>query len=94
MVSHSLLIVLISKLYFKVIYAISFYIIVPPETSPEIEAGLTDSGDNVTVICSTPRSKPAANISWHLNEGMVSIVRMFFMSRIPRKIFSVFKAIF
>ncbi|XP_054724075.1 uncharacterized protein LOC129234184 [Uloborus diversus] len=42
---------------------------VPPQSGiPEIEGSFTEYGDNFTVRCNSAKSKPAANLSWYLND--------------------------
>ncbi|XP_055938117.1 uncharacterized protein LOC129968286 [Argiope bruennichi] len=48
---------------------ISVYI--PPEESPEITGEFTDYGENLTLRCLSARSKPAANLSWYINDVMM-----------------------
>ncbi|GBL98086.1 hypothetical protein AVEN_84588-1 [Araneus ventricosus] len=43
---------------------------VPPEESPEITGEFTDYGENLTLRCLSARSKPAANLSWYINDVM------------------------
>ncbi|GIY05560.1 uncharacterized protein CEXT_536631 [Caerostris extrusa] len=45
---------------------------VPPEESPEISGEFTDYGENLTIRCLSAKSKPAANLSWYINDVMVS----------------------
>ncbi|XP_015916785.1 cell adhesion molecule 3 [Parasteatoda tepidariorum] len=44
---------------------------VPPEQSPEISGGFTDYGENLTLRCSSSKSRPAANLSWYINDVMM-----------------------
>ncbi|KAG8201679.1 hypothetical protein JTE90_012744 [Oedothorax gibbosus] len=44
---------------------------VPPEESPEISGGITDYGENLTILCASAKSKPAANLSWYINDVMM-----------------------
>ncbi|CAL1262563.1 unnamed protein product [Larinioides sclopetarius] len=44
---------------------------VPPEESPEITGEFTDYGENLTLRCLSARSKPAANLSWYINDVMM-----------------------
>ncbi|GFR23499.1 uncharacterized protein TNCT_461231, partial [Trichonephila clavata] len=41
---------------------------VPPEESPEISGEFTDYGENLTIRCSSAKSRPAANLSWYIND--------------------------
>ncbi|XP_042899950.2 junctional adhesion molecule 2A [Parasteatoda tepidariorum] len=41
---------------------------IPPESSPRISGELTEYGDNLTLHCSSAKSKPAANLSWYVND--------------------------
>ncbi|GIY71609.1 uncharacterized protein CDAR_518331 [Caerostris darwini] len=44
---------------------------IPPESSPLIYGEVTEYGDNLTVRCSSAKSKPAANLSWYVNDVLV-----------------------
>ncbi|GFS43809.1 uncharacterized protein TNIN_486181, partial [Trichonephila inaurata madagascariensis] len=43
----------------------------PPESSPLIYGEVTEYGDNLTVRCSSAKSKPAANLSWYVNDVLM-----------------------
>ncbi|GIX92416.1 hypothetical protein CEXT_503601, partial [Caerostris extrusa] len=45
----------------------------PPESSPLIYGEVTEYGDNLTVRCSSAKSKPAANLSWYVNDVLDEI---------------------
>ncbi|KAF8792937.1 Cell adhesion molecule 3 like protein [Argiope bruennichi] len=44
---------------------------IPPESSPLIYGEVTEYGDNITVRCSSAKSKPAANLSWYVNDVLM-----------------------
>ncbi|CAL1266849.1 unnamed protein product [Larinioides sclopetarius] len=44
---------------------------IPPESSPLIYGEVTEYGDNLTVRCSSAKSKPAANLSWYVNDVLM-----------------------
>ncbi|XP_015920052.1 cell adhesion molecule 1 [Parasteatoda tepidariorum] len=44
---------------------------IPPESSPRISGEVTDFGDNLTLHCSSAKSKPAANLSWYVNDVLM-----------------------
>lgn len=50
-----------------------FYLSVPPDSSPRIYGEISDFSDNLTLHCSSAKSKPAANLSWYVNDVLVSL---------------------
>lgn len=44
---------------------------IPPESSPRIYGEISDFGDNLTLHCSSAKSKPAANLSWYVNDVLM-----------------------
>ncbi|KAG8180120.1 hypothetical protein JTE90_012135 [Oedothorax gibbosus] len=44
---------------------------VPPESSPRIYGEVAESGDNFTVRCFSAKSRPAANLSWYVNDMLM-----------------------
>ncbi|GIY79848.1 uncharacterized protein CDAR_407911 [Caerostris darwini] len=48
------------------------FTVMPPEESPEISGEFTDYGENLTIRCLSAKSKPAANLSWYINDVIVS----------------------
>nr|XP_042910995.1 endothelial cell-selective adhesion molecule [Parasteatoda tepidariorum] len=44
---------------------------IPPESSPKIYGEVSEFGDNLTLLCSSAKSKPAANLSWYVNDVLI-----------------------
>ncbi|XP_054718513.1 cell adhesion molecule 3-like [Uloborus diversus] len=44
---------------------------IPPESSPRIYGEVTEFGDNLTLHCASAKSKPAANLSWYVNDVLM-----------------------
>lgn len=47
---------------------------VPPDSSPKIYGEVSDIAENLTLHCSSAKSKPAANLSWYVNDVLVRIL--------------------
>ncbi|KAG8177222.1 hypothetical protein JTE90_025657 [Oedothorax gibbosus] len=44
---------------------------VPPDSHPRIYGEVNELGDNLTVRCSSAKSRPAANLSWYVNDVLM-----------------------